>query len=274
MSIGNGSSPVAGSPDSETPREESICAYTIKDRTPMLVPDVREDDRFAHLPSVTGGVAIRSYAGIPLITPGGYNVGALCALDTQPRDFNHSEVRILENFARIVVKELELRHIAHKDLLTGALTRRGFVERVHSEIGRVRRYGGESCLILLDLDHFKAINDTHGQPAGDSVLRSVAEMLTHSLRPRDAFGRIGGEEFALLLPEIGKIEGACVADRLRAAIAASPIALADGSSVRVSASFGVAALSGSLHSPEGWMSWADQPLYRAKRNGRNRCEIS
>lgn len=262
----------SGIPDSETPREDSICTHTIQDCTPLLVPDVRKDDRFANLPSVKGGVGIRSYAGIPLITSDGYNIGALCALDTQPRNFNRSEVGILENFAGIVVKELELRHIAHKDQLTGALTRRGFVERVHSEIGRVRRYGGESCLVMFDLDHFKAINDTHGHPSGDTVLRSIAERIIGMLRPCDAFGRIGGEEFALLLPEIGKIAGLRVADRVRNAIAATPIALEHGLKIQVSASFGVAALREELNSPEDWMRWADQPLYRAKRNGRNRCE--
>ncbi|MDY7523157.1 GAF domain-containing protein [Sphingomonas sp. 10B4] len=114
----------------ETPRSISFCTHTIAQREPLIVEDARSDQRFADSPLVNGPPYIRSYAGIPLRTPEGYNVGALCAMDTRRRGFSPADIAILGNFANIVCDELELRLIARVDYLTGALTRRGFLESV------------------------------------------------------------------------------------------------------------------------------------------------
>jgi GAF domain-containing protein len=144
----------------ETPRDISFCTYTIKQRDPLLISDTTKDDRFAANPLVLGDPGIRSYAGIPLRTADGYNIGSLCAIDTKVREFTDAELALLDKFARIVVADLELRRIAGKDQLTGALTRRGFIERVSQEIERHNRYGRPVSLAMIDIDHFKAINDT------------------------------------------------------------------------------------------------------------------
>jgi diguanylate cyclase (GGDEF)-like protein len=255
---------------SETERSISFCTHTIRQREPLVVRDAREDPRFATSPLVTGAPFIRAYAGAPLRTPEGYNVGALCAIDTRPRDFSTAELAILSSFALLVVDQLELRQIASRDQLTGTLTRRGFIEQCNQEIARFRRNGRPGALVLLDLDHFKAINDTHGHPAGDEVLRQAASLCSAAGRPADSLGRIGGEEFALLLPETDVGDALAAAERLRAAIEAHVFRLRSGTEVRITASLGVAALDASIDSAEGWLAAADRPLYAAKEGGRNR----
>lgn len=260
-----------GLPSQQTPRAISFCTHTIQQREPLIVADAQLDPRFADSPLVRGAPHIRSYAGIPLRTPDGYNVGALCAIDTQPRIFSATDVAILVNFASIVSDELELRLIAQRDHLTSALTRRGFIEQAAKELARYARHGRSSSLIMLDVDHFKAVNDGYGHPAGDQVLRQIAELCNTAMRPSDSFGRIGGEEFALLLPEVGPAEALAAAERFRATIEAHPFDIGEGRALRVTASLGVALLGPSITSVDGWLAAADAWLYRAKNNGRNQC---
>ncbi len=257
----------------ETPRSVSFCTHTIQQREPLIVPDALDDPRFADSPLVTGPPQIRSYAGIPLRTPEGYNVGSLCAMDTQARAFTPAEIAILTNFANIVTDELELRMVAQVDFLTGALTRRGFVEQAEREIARATRYHRPSTIVMLDVDHFKSVNDTYGHAAGDQVLHQLADLAQLTLRPSDVFGRLGGEEFALLLPETGGDEAVVAAERLRQAIAAHVIHLPDGRTLRITASFGVAALAAET-SVAAWLERADTMLYAAKAGGRNQTRLA
>lgn len=258
-----------GLPTSETSRDISFCAHTIQSRSPMIVPDARADPRFAENPLVTGEPYIRSYMGAPLMTPDGYNVGALCAIDTQPRSFDDSQAAILANFATLVVDELELRQIASSDSLTGVLTRRGWFEAVASEIQRARRYGGTASVAMFDIDHFKTVNDTHGHPAGDTVLKTVAGTAGSMLRTNDAIGRLGGEEFAVLLPETGEADAVASAERIRATIA-SEVVETEAGNIQVTASFGVCELAPDIETGEAWLARADAALYAAKEGGRNR----
>lgn len=258
----------------ETPRSVSFCTHTIQQREPLVIEDALLDPRFASSPLVLNPPHIRSYAGMPLRTPEGYNVGSLCAMDTRPRQFSPADIAILRNFANIVCDELELRVIAQIDHLTGALTRRGFAEQADREIARARRYGRASSLVMLDLDRFKTVNDTHGHAAGDQVLLQVTEIAKLALRPSDIFGRLGGEEFAILLPETGGDEALIVAERLREAIAQCPIMLPTGETLQVTASFGVAALSPVHGTFADWLKVADTMLYAAKTAGRNRSQLA
>lgn len=251
----------------ETPREIAFCHHTIRKREPMVVVDATADPRFAQNPLVTGDPGIRSYAGVPLCSPDGYNLGALCAIDTKRRKFSEAQISILERFAGLVVDEMELRTIAHQDFLTGAATRRAFVQAVEQEVDRFRLFGRESSLLMFDIDHFKRINDAFGHPAGDDVLKQIATLCQEMLRPSDVFGRLGGEEFGILLREISQADGLEIAERLR--IRVSELRLAGLRDIRVTASFGISALKVGLTS-DGWMRQADAVLYHAKRTGRNR----
>jgi diguanylate cyclase (GGDEF)-like protein len=258
----------------QTPRSVSFCTHTIQQREPLIIEDADLDPRFAGTLLVAGPPYVKSYAGIPLRTPEGYNIGSLCAMDTRPRRFSPADVAILANFASIVCDELELRMIAQVDQLTGALTRRGFVEQAEREIARARRYDRVGTLVMLDLDHFKSVNDTHGHAIGDRVLQKVAEIIGATLRPSDVFGRLGGEEFGILLPETTGDEATTAIERLRHAIASQPIALENAATLHVTASFGAAPLASETTSIIDWLKQADTMLYAAKAAGRNCARVA
>lgn len=250
-----------------SPRDISFCTHTIQAREPMVIPDARLDSRFCGGPAVQGGVA--SYAGVPLSTPDGYNVGALCVFDIKPREFAPAQIDLLKSFGALVVDELELRLIAQRDHLTGALTRRSFLAKAEKEIVRRDRDGSSSALVMFDIDNFKSINDRFGHPLGDQVLKEVARRCGCAMRPNDVLGRVGGEEFALLLPAVDATAAMHAAERFRRKIE-SP-AMNVGQAVLVTASFGIASLEPDVTTPEDWLGRADVPLYNAKRSGRNRC---
>lgn len=252
----------------ETARDVAFCDYTIRSRSPMVVSDAEIDDRFRDNPLVLGHPDIRSYAGVPLETPDGYNVGSLCAIDTKPRDFDPAQISILKGLAALVVEQLELRRIAQRDHLTGALSRRAFIADMDKAIALNGRHGRPAALLLLDIDHFKAVNDTYGHPVGDRVLAMVAKCAMKTKRPSDSFGRLGGEEFGLLLNETSESEAYKAAERFRSAIAR--ITVDHDPPIKVTASFGVSVLDGLHGDSTAWMTDADDALYRAKRDGRNR----
>lgn len=256
----------------ETPRDIAFCDHTIRIGQPLVIPDAQADARFRHNPLVTGDPGIRAYAGAPLRTPDGYNVGSLCAIDTRARDFSPEQLAVLQGLAPIVVEQMELRLLAERDALSGALTRRAFVAAVDRQIALYLRHGRPAALLLLDIDHFKAVNDTHGHPVGDMAIHSVAATCQAMSRPSDSFGRIGGEEFALLLPEATEADAMQAADRFREAIAA--ITIPHDPPLRVTASFGVAAIDDNRITSGSWIGAADAALYAAKRGGRNRAMLA
>jgi diguanylate cyclase (GGDEF)-like protein/PAS domain S-box-containing protein len=164
--------------------------------------------------------------------------------------------------------EAELNRLATRDPLTGALNRRAITDGLQRAIALAERYGHPVSLFVLDLDHFKRINDRHGHAGGDAILKAAVDLMTHGLREEvDLFGRIGGEEFVAVLPHTGLTAAAAVAERMRA-LAASQDVPFEGDVIRFSASFGVAAWDG-RESLDRVLSRADAALYRAKASGRN-----
>lgn len=250
----------------ETPRDIAFCDYTITRGAPFVVSDAAADSRFRGNPLVTGTPFIASYAGVPLTSRDGHHVGTLCAIDDAPRQFTASQIEILTSLAAIVIDELELRKIARHDHLTGALARRAFVAEAVRAIARRDRYDRPCALVLFDLDHFKAINDSRGHAAGDLVLRAVIATCGPILRVNDVVGRVGGEEFGLLLPELDAEQALLAADRFRGEIAAM-------TGIPVTASFGVAPLTPDITSTGAWFAAADLAQFAAKRAGRNCCRL-
>jgi diguanylate cyclase (GGDEF)-like protein len=255
-----------------TARADAFCNHTIAQGDPFAVPDARIDPRFASNPMVTGDPHIRSYLGVPLRTPDGYNVGSLCAIDDEPRQFDRTQGEIMRKLAEIVVEQFELQQIAKQDSMTGALTRRGFFAEVEKEYLRACRYDRPSALVVIDVDHFKAINDRYGHPAGDAVLVSIANAAMATMRKSDVFGRIGGEEFGLLLPETGAEEARDAAERIRRMVE-SAIIQVGGTEVRATVSLGIAPRPSPAESVSTWFSEADIALYEAKQFGRNRVSV-
>jgi diguanylate cyclase (GGDEF)-like protein len=252
----------------ETPRDISFCTHTIQTDQPLIVQDASQDERFRNSPLVTGPDGIRFYAGMPLRTPEGFNIGALCAMDIKPRELSEDHLNILRDLARLVVNELELRKLAAVDGQTGAVTARTFALEAKKEVVRAQRYRRDLSFILLDLDHFKRVNDTYGHAAGDAVLHAVVEVCDRELRAADLIGRIGGEEFAIALPETSLTQALEIAERLRRKVAEEAIVF-DGKKIKVTASFGVAscAMNASFAAA---LKQADAAMYRAKNAGRNR----
>lgn len=171
-------------------------------------------------------------------------------------------------------KQAELRYLASRDALTGLFNRHEFTRLVAAELARARRYETPTCLVVFDLDEFKHVNDAHGHPVGDAVLVHVARVVDATVRASDLVARIGGEEFVVLLPQTGGDAGRELAERLRAALATTPLPHA-GHAITVTASFGVAcAAPGVDASFDGLYSAADKALYGAKRAGRDRVHVA
>lgn len=251
-----------GLEDSETAREVAFCNHTIRASRCLKVEDATRDPRFADNPSVVGPPRIRSYLGAPLITSDGYAIGALCAVDYKVREFSPEQERVLASFADLVMNELELRQSASRDSLTGLATRRTFIEALE----KVLEGRDEAALLFLDLDHFKAINDTFGHPAGDEVLKAAAVALMEVCPENAVAGRLGGEELGLVLPAVSETQARDTAEAVRDAIA--HIRFGAYPDLRVTTSIGLAMRSGHGRR-ESWMTAADAALYEAKSDGRN-----
>lgn len=161
-----------------------------------------------------------------------------------------------------------------KDPLTGLHNRRYFDAVIESEIDRVARTGEAALLLMIDIDHFKQVNDIHGHLVGDAVLKEVARAIRSCMRPMDTVARYGGEEFAVILPACQFSFGNRVADRVREAVQAIPIEASSAQSLQVTISIGGAyAIQWIRSTPSLWTERADTQLYQAKAGGRNRTCI-
>jgi diguanylate cyclase (GGDEF)-like protein len=168
--------------------------------------------------------------------------------------------------------EAELRATASTDSLTGLLNRRGFAERADAAVAASRSDRAPLAVLMIDIDHFKAINDRFGHAVGDQVLKTVAQRASGALRREAVFARLGGEEFAVLLPGADRAQATTVAGRLHAAISNAPMAV-NGHTIGVTVSVGGAMLRGSDLGADMLVDRADGGLYAAKANGRNRIEF-
>lgn len=166
--------------------------------------------------------------------------------------------------------ERELERQAHIDLLTGLNTRRHFFELAEQQLARDKRHGAPLSLLLLDLDEFKSVNDTYGHPIGDATLQKLGEVFFHALREIDIIGRLGGEEFAALLPDTTIEQALQVAERLRSSIEKAVVPLENGASLHFTASIGVSGFDAADTGIDVMLKRADVALYRAKSAGRNR----
>ena len=172
----------------------------------------------------------------------------------------------------------QLLTLALKDSLTGLNNRRAFIQSAEAEVSRAMRHGSDLCVVISAIDKFKAVNDTYGHAAGDAVLKHIAKILMETFRKEDVIGRIGGEEFAFILPQTNADQAKQLMDKLRMKIEMSECAVQDerGKSVtlKVTSSFGIASFDDKTENLASLMKRADAALYEAKDTGRNRVVLS
>ena len=170
--------------------------------------------------------------------------------------------------------QFALENMARTDGLTGLANHQAFMERAKGEFSRARRYSRSLSVVMIDIDHFKSINDQYGHAVGDEVLRQISRQCQSKLRDSDFLGRLGGEEFALLLPDTSRDSAHHVAERMREQLNETPIILDKETTLNITASFGVAALKEDDADFNAMLHRADTAMYQAKHSGRNQVKTA
>ena len=255
---------------------------------PVLIPDLKYCPLYATLRDKWERegtkVTIRSVMALPFPLDDNKSGVFLLRRTVDTPKFDRADVEFAETVVRSGVAAIQRAHaiettradnhrleaLAQTDPLTQLVNRRALTIRLVTEMERVRRYNAPLALLLLDLDHFKLINDTYGHLVGDDVLFGVATLLQRAVRTVDTVARYGGEEFVIVLPETGKQGALSFAERLRDRLASHRFAIAGGKEIHITGSIGVATYpSHGLESVEDLVRAADSALYRAKGGGRN-----
>ncbi len=254
------------------PVGEGITGRTVSEGVTSNVPRTDLDPRSKTVPGTAE--APEALVCVPLRVES-QTIGALNVYRLgEDVTFSSHEARVIERFATMVAlaftsaRQRELLQVqANTDELTGLLNRRAYLERLDAELARGQRAGSAVAVVLLDVDEFKAINDTHGHAEGDRVLRAIGERLRETVRTDETVARLGGEEFALILAGAETLRARDASERFRAAIGE----VSSGGS-GLSASAGLASWPADAASAEELLGAADRALYRAKRSGKNRTE--
>ncbi len=243
----------------------------------VIVEDIMNHEYWQPYASLAQSAGLGSCWSEPIVSSDGTVLGTFAIYHTAPTQLQKSDVERISfaaNLAAVAVEHsktrAELERRAYSDYLTGLPNRRYFIEEAEVELSRFHRYGGEISLIMFDIDRFKQVNDEYGHSIGDRVLQKIADICRASLRDIDIIGRIGGEEFAILLPHTGAEEAKKAAERLRIAIAEEEIMMSETTKSKVTASFGVVALHDGNFSIDELLNQVDKALYEAKESGRNR----
>jgi diguanylate cyclase (GGDEF)-like protein len=258
---------------------EGISGVVAETGRPMLVPDVGGDARFVEESCFpTHG----AFVCVPLQLKGGRTIGVLNAHKPIPQAFTAGDLELFQAVANQVAVALEnaqlyqrTKELSARDELTGLFNRRYFFENLETEIQRARRYRRTFPVLMLDLDHFKHYNDTHGHLRGDEVLRELGRLLLGNTRRADVVARFGGEEFVVMLPEIDKEGGAAAAEKIRTAVEQYPFYGREKQpGGQLTVTIGVAAYP--LDSEDGLelVDVADRALYIGKQKGGNRVTLS
>ncbi|MEH6447979.1 MAG: sensor domain-containing diguanylate cyclase [Oleispira sp.] len=269
----------------DSPRNTSICAHTLLVDEYIICEDLTQDDRFKDNPFVVEGLKLRFYAGFTLKSRG-QNVGTLCVIDDKPRKFSQEDIATMRDLVFWAQTEVNLTQLsdvqvqliteldqAQRDAKIDGLTNlwnqvtiKDILRRAHHRhLLKEHPY----TLMMVDIDNFKAINDNHGHPFGDQIIQSVADSLRTSLRPSDAIGRYGGDEFLVILENCPHKRAEELAQRLLSHIHGLTF-ISKGEKVNCSISIGLASTDHiELDSPEALLEHADQSLYLAKQSGRD-----
>jgi diguanylate cyclase (GGDEF)-like protein len=260
----------------EVPRKDSMCAVSIRNHDVSYAPDASLDPRWAGNPFVTGVIdLVRFYADAPLVLSGGEVVGTVCAFDAEQRELSRLQIELLRDIADQAARLLELHDAADRlgraalrDQLTGLPNRALLEESLDLALARYERGESRVAVVFLDLDGFKAVNDTFGHGVGDELLRAASERVLHAVRGSDLLARIGGDEL-VILAESGSDTASpeqlpVFVRRLRSCFD-EPFALSVGP-VAIGVSIGVASADGDA--ADQLLARADAAMYLDKRRRR------
>lgn len=253
----------------EIPCNHSFCVEVVKQGEPIVVKDAKEDERFLSNPLVHDNPYFRFYAAAPLVAPNNQVIGTLCVIDYIPRDINLEQKEALNILAHQVITQLELDVQAIRDPLTGLFNRRYADEILRSELRRMERKKTPLGLLIIDIDNFKKINDTHGHGTGDAVLKTFGKYLMENVRYEDVACRIGGEEFMVVIPETSLETAVQRSEEIRKEFHGMSFPFEGKVVDNLSLSIGVAAYPEHGKLAEDLIRCADNALYRAKAEGRN-----
>jgi diguanylate cyclase (GGDEF)-like protein len=257
------------------PEGRGLLGVVLKEGAMLHLDDATANSRYEGLPS--GHPPLKALLGVPMLLKGKVIGGLFVANKQGGETFTQEDDDLLLMFALQTATAIENAmlyaktvEMAEKDVLTGLMNRRVFHEQMATEFARASRYGGAFSLFMIDIDHFKDINDTYGHQAGDSVLQSLGRLLKEKTRNVDIVARYGGEEFAVILPETHEPSASLAGEMIRTSIAQTPFLLPDGKEIAITISVGVATHPRCGSTIEELIKCADQALYLAKQTGRNR----
>lgn len=260
---------------------EGISGMVFAESKPLLVSDLETDVRV--LREKRPRYRTRSFISLPLRT-NGETIGVLNVADkTSGEPFTADDLDLLTSIATYTTvavqrseyyhRSEELKRISITDSLTGLLNRRYFQERLAEEIERFKRHKLPFSLIMMDIDDFKRLNDTHGHLVGDEALVNITRAVRGSIRAIDVAARYGGEEFTVILPQTSKQAARTMANRIGRAVARTPILSTKGDTVHLTMSLGVASFPDDAQALDDLLRHADQALYEAKRRGKNQAVV-
>jgi len=272
------------------PCEQSLCQHVINSKQRIECRDASQDERFRHACEVQDAPHVRFYVGQPIHNAEGYVIGALCIADTEPRVLSAPQALWLEDLACLLEATIALRYLSFShetarlfanssgqdkltDDLTGVFNRRGIIDMTNHAYARCRHEHRSFSLALIDLDHFKALNETYGHQLGDALLQEAAMRIQRAVRGGDIVGRWGGDEFLVALPGSSPAVLQDIGNKLVQQV--SGRFAAQGVEIELSASVGLVGMGApqAIFDEVAWMEAADQALYIAKEAGRAQASV-
>jgi eukaryotic-like serine/threonine-protein kinase len=262
------------------PSVKGYVAKAVSQRKPLLISDFKPGESlFENNGGAAKGNGVQSAIIAPLVLSD-HVLGALSLESSTRSAFTENDLRLIVSFAATAtaaIRNAQLHAEVQKQAITDSLlniyNRRGFYELGHREIERAHRFERPLVAIMMDVDHFKRVNDDYGHTTGDQVLQAIAARLNNNIRKVDILGRYGGDEFSVLLPEIDLFGATNVAGRLRQSISDLPITVG-ADQITVTISLGVAKLSAEINDLNNLLQRADNAMYAAKQAGRNRIDFA
>lgn len=250
---------------------KTYCERVIENQKPLHIPNTLKDSEWSQNPSIELGMI--AYYGVPINWPDGSVFGTFCLLDNKESLRTEKDITLIQQFAHIIELTLELLLskeqmyiLSITDELTHIPNRRYFFDSLNKEFKRCRRHKTTFCVAMFDIDHFKSINDRYGHVKGDEVLISFAQQLKQIIREEDTLGRIGGEEFALVMPYTSLDEAQHIIERFKQHFDAFELPQVNE---KITFSVGLAELNEHCETAESLLKQADSLLYKAKEMGRN-----